>query len=311
MDELTDRSHVNQRIPAVQAKNRTGMNGDDPSLTNADRCESVELNRYLRRQPHVYPVQHPERELREIQSEMSTDNNDGTLKAQIAALEEQRRELLSINKKWSEQYQLMILFYKDKVQEMKALQQCDRYQERCEPGQNHGILQKNLKSEIAVENKECKQNQNGDVTFELLKTEQEAKLLRARNNTLARREQHQHKEIRRLNKVLEDALQMSVSPQEGSETPQEIWKYQAEVYKEDFMKERQDRERLNEKHLELERRFRKVHSELRSIKSQITCTPALPQHHWRVVTSEAGHATSSPPPPRARTHTHTHQFIHS
>lgn len=43
----------------------------------------------------------------------------------------------------------------------------------------------------------------------------------------------------------------------------------AEVYKEDFLKERRDRERLKDKYLELEKKFRKVYNELRVLKSQV------------------------------------------
>lgn len=47
---------------------------------------------------------------------------------------------------------------------------------------------------------------------------------------------------------------------------------QAEVYKEDFLKERRDREKLKEQYLELETKFKKVHSGLRVLKPQVQHT---------------------------------------
>lgn len=41
------------------------------------------------------------------------------------------------------------------------------------------------------------------------------------------------------------------------------------MYKEDFLKERRDREKLNEKCLELESKLREVHGELQVLKPQV------------------------------------------
>lgn len=48
--------------------------------------------------------------------------------------------------------------------------------------------------------------------------------------------------------------------------------FQAEVYKEDFLKERKDRVKLKEKYLEQEKKFQKVHSELHVLKSKVQLT---------------------------------------
>ncbi|KAM4606206.1 TNFAIP3-interacting protein 3-like [Polymixia lowei] len=210
---------------------------------------------------------------------MSTAKSDSTMK-QIATLEEQRLELLSINKKWADQYQSMIHYYKEQVRDLKTLLQHDHHQfqgETCDAGATPSTLQKNLISETIKHNRESIQRRNDDVSPELLKAEQEAERLRAQNSTLTRRGQHQHAEIRRLNMALEEAHQTCVPLGETSETQVEVWKHQAEVYKEDFLKERKDREKLKEKLLELEKRFRKVHSELHTLKSQVTWTPTLRQ----------------------------------
>ncbi|XP_076014418.1 uncharacterized protein LOC143006938 [Genypterus blacodes] len=112
---------------------------------------------------------------------------------------------------------------------------------------------------------------NSDVTSELWKAECEAKRLTAQNSTLTRRGQHQQEEIKRLNMALEEALQVAQPPSEGGDTHESVWKHQADVFKEDFMTERRDREKLKGKHLELENKFRKAEKELRILRSQMSC----------------------------------------
>ncbi|RVE58615.1 hypothetical protein OJAV_G00196030 [Oryzias javanicus] len=160
------------------------------------------------------------------------------MKAQIVLLEEQRKELLLINKKWAKEYRAMVQHYKQKVRCLDAAQHLDSSDEEKR------------------------------VTFDLKKTgggkaaEEEAAELRLQNSSLTSRGQQQQQEIRRLNQALEEALCGSPHP--------DIWKHQAEVYKEDFLKERRDREILKEKYLELEKRSRKAQEELRLLKSQVT-----------------------------------------
>lgn len=45
---------------------------------------------------------------------------------------------------------------------------------------------------------------NGDISTDVLRAQKEARELRAQNNTLTRKGQHQQEEIRRLNKVSND-----------------------------------------------------------------------------------------------------------
>ncbi|CAJ1082630.1 TNFAIP3-interacting protein 1-like [Xyrichtys novacula] len=193
-------------------------------------------------------------------------------KAQILILEEQKQELLSINEKWAKEYQTMRQYYKEKVEDLKALLQHDYShceEEACDDEEMDKELTektryKTLKDYIVTWTRDA------DVSSELLKAKNEAKELRMQNNTLTRRGHQQAEEIRRLNKALEEAYEKNQPHDVSSETLQELWKHQAEVYKEDFLKERSDREKLKEKQLDLEKKYRKVHSELRALKSQMT-----------------------------------------
>ncbi|XP_049913169.1 TNFAIP3-interacting protein 3-like [Epinephelus moara] len=226
-----------------------------PSLPNIDsvfRYDVCVADPATGEEPHTDTVNHSDSLLEDTQSEAAS-SSDVRLKAQILILEEQRQELLSINEKWAKEYRTMVQYYKQKVRDLKESLQHDHFKDMCEESERNAIL-----------NKKIKHKENTLTGDELLKAEMEAEELRAQNSTLTRRGQHQHEEIRRLNKALEEALQKT-----SGETLQDVWKHQAEVYKEDFLKERRDREKLKEKYLEQENKFRKVHSELHALKSQV------------------------------------------
>ncbi|XP_072234437.1 uncharacterized protein [Leuresthes tenuis] len=209
--------------------------------------------------------------LEDTQSEEVCNSSDISMKAQILIMEEQRKELLSINKKWAKEYRTMSQYYKEKIRVLKALQHHDHSEEETsDEGEKLNTPCEQLKVKTDTLTRE------GEVTSELLTAEKEAKELRLQNSTLTRRGQHQHEEIQRLNKALEEALQTSQPLGGSSETRQDIWKHQADVYKEDFLRERKDREMLKDKYLELEKRFKKVRDELRVLKSQVTLTQ--PEH---------------------------------
>ncbi|XP_034415832.1 TNFAIP3-interacting protein 1-like [Cyclopterus lumpus] len=188
-------------------------------------------------------------------------DGDVRMKAQILLLQEQRQELLCINEKWAKEYRTMVRYYKERVQELKASLQRDHTEE--EEEEEEEVVREEGGNKAWLSKKVHKEK-DGD---ELLKAEKEAEELRAQTRSLTRRGQHQHEEIRRLNRALEEALQTPRPLGVSGETLQDVWKHQAEVYKEDFLKERSDRVKLKEKYLEQEKKFRKV-------QSQLTWTPA-------------------------------------
>ncbi|KAM4534157.1 TNFAIP3-interacting protein 3-like [Odontesthes bonariensis] len=238
-----------------------------PSLPNINRYEfclpvgssGEKLQTAAEFRPHL---------LEDTQSEEVCDIN---MKAQILVMEEQKKELLSINKKWAKEYRTMSQYYKEEIRVLKALQHHDPSEEETsDEGEKLNTSREQLKVKTDTPTRE------GEVTSELLTAERETKELRLKNSTLTRRGQHQREEIQRLNKALEEALLTSQPLGGSSETLQDIWKHQADVYKEDFLRERKDREMLKDKYLELEKRFKKVRDELRVVKSQVTWTQ--PEH---------------------------------
>ncbi|KAM9712496.1 TNFAIP3-interacting protein 3-like [Menidia menidia] len=235
-----------------------------PSLPHTNRYEICLPVGSAREKPQTAAEFHPRCGLEDPQPLEFSTGCDISMKAQILILEEQRRELLSINKKWAKEYRTMAQFYKGKIRALKALQRHDLSEEETSDEEKLAALCDQLKLKTDTLTGEV------EVGSKLLTAENEARELRLENSTLTRRGQHQREEIQRLNKALEEALHTAQPLGGSSETQINIWKHQAEVYKEDFLTERKDREKLKDKYLELEKRFRKVHNELRSIKSQVT-----------------------------------------
>ncbi|KAK5617798.1 hypothetical protein CRENBAI_026563 [Crenichthys baileyi] len=182
-----------------------------------------------------------------------------TMKEQILILEQQKKELLAINSKWAKEYRTMLQYYKKKVRLLKALKQ-------------DGLAEEERSDEEDRPVTFCKKEKLGkdEVRAKLQTSEEEIEELRAENHSLTQRWQHQQEEIRRLNKVLKETLPKSQPLGMGSEKLEDIWKHQAEVYKEDFLRERKDREKLKGENLELEKRYKKVRDELCFFKSQVT-----------------------------------------
>ncbi|XP_067343114.1 TNFAIP3-interacting protein 1-like [Channa argus] len=271
--DKTDRPPVDrpQATEAVPRDNRQ-THRLYPSLPNIDRYDACVPNHRIEQTAGEF---HADAGLEETQSDVSATNGDVRTKPQILILEQQRKELLSINEKWAKEYRTMVQYYKEKVRDLKALMQ-----------QNHSHFEHGMCKETEIhhtrklkfntlKDKEIKWTGDGDgnASSELLRAEEEAKELRLQNRALTRREQHQREEIKRLNKALDEALQSARPLGASSETLQDLWKHQAEIYKEDFLKERKDREKLKDKYLELKKRFLKVDSELCAFKSQATWTP--------------------------------------
>ncbi|XP_059900899.1 TNFAIP3-interacting protein 3-like [Gadus macrocephalus] len=189
-----------------------------------------------------------------------------SVQAQLDMLWKQREELISINNKWADQYKVMTQYYKAKVREQQPSAKTSQpsrplNEEMCQNGVEQNVPEKDVKEETSEEK---------------IMSHTDAEQLRVQNAHLTRRGQHQHEEIRRLNQALQQSLESGFVWGESREDPKDnVWKHQAEVYKEDFLKERKDRERLKGKLMEMEKKYRKTHSELHTLKSKITWAPVL------------------------------------
>ncbi|CAK6967500.1 TNFAIP3-interacting protein 3-like isoform X2 [Scomber scombrus] len=270
----TARSQAREAAPTVGTQNEhKHIHRLYPSLPNVDRYEVCVLNGSSEEneKTKAAAVYHPaESLLEDTQSEVSATNCDANMKAQILIMEKQKQELLSINERWAKEYRIMVQYYQDKVRDLKALLQHNNFHSKEE--ETHIALYKKSNVKTVIE-EESTQAGNGDVNAEVLRAEREAKELRAHNSTLTRKGLHQQEEIKRLNKALEETFITTKPLAASNETLQDVWKHQAEIYKEDFLKERKDREILKGKCLELEKGLRKAHKEVHVLKSQASTRP--------------------------------------
>ncbi|XP_077365298.1 TNFAIP3-interacting protein 3-like isoform X1 [Festucalex cinctus] len=182
-----------------------------------------------------------------------------SMQARIFILERQRQELLTINENWAKAYNTMMAFYQQKL----------------------ASLQASRREHISDDNKETHQTKASkgekrpSVKPEVDKAVMEAEELRAQNCALMRKWQHQQEEINRLNQALEERLHPVQTLEESRGPSENLWKHQAEVFKEDFVKERRDREKLQRKYVELHKKLSKARDELHLMKSQATWTRIL------------------------------------
>ncbi|CAL8293945.1 unnamed protein product [Lota lota] len=276
MTETTDTEQVNHLYPSLPISGR--FSGEE--LHGAQRGCVDEATSTPPRQTNV------------------SSADVSSVQAQLELLWKQREELISINNKWADQYKVMTQYYKGKVREQQPSAKTSKpthplNEDMHENGVEQNVEEKDLKAETSEEK---------------VMSRTDAEQLRLQNAHLTRRGRHQWEEIQRLNQALQQSLESRFVWGESRENPQDnVWKHQAEVYKEDFLKERKDRERLKGKLTELEKKYSKTHSELHTLKSKITWAPFIaPPVAMCNCTNQA------PPFNNYNTHPHTeHQQIHN
>ncbi|XP_037136382.1 TNFAIP3-interacting protein 3-like [Syngnathus acus] len=202
------------------------------------------------------------------------------MQAQISILERQRQELLTINEKWAKEYNIMVAFYQQELLSLRVSQR------------DHSDVVKET-----YQTKPCKREKLQPVNSELHKAVTEAEELRAHNHVLTKKGQQQLEEISRLNKALEERLHPFQTFEESRGSAEDLWKHQAEVFKEDFLKERGDREKLQYKYIELQKKLSKARDELHLLKSQATWTRIL-----HPVVDCTCKTTAAPPASQRRRH---------
>ncbi|KAI4881782.1 hypothetical protein NFI96_011474, partial [Prochilodus magdalenae] len=188
------------------------------------------------------------------------------LHIKLSNLRKKNQELLSINKKWAEQYSSLRQHFEHQITELKR--KLKSYEQVKEEKKMEDLLalSKNTKeSTQETELKSCLQKANGELES-----------LRMQCDTLIGRGLQQEEEIRRLNKVLQRAQKSLAVSQGSKQTEEYIWKHQAQVYKDDFLKERRDRDRLKEKYAELEKKYKKIHTELHVYRAQVRWAQSTP-----------------------------------
>nr|KAF6350430.1 TNFAIP3 interacting protein 1 [Myotis myotis] len=198
----------------------------------------------------------------------------GAAEKKVKVLEQQRTELLEVNKQWDQHFRSMKQQYEQKITELRQKladlqkQVTDLEAEREQKQRDFDRKLLLAKSKIDMEETDKEQ-----LSAEAKELRQKVRYLQDQLSPLTRQRDYQEKEIQRLNKALEEALSIQASPSsptafgntEGAGgllrkqelvTQNELLKQQVKIFEEDFQRERSDRERMNEEKEELKKQLK-------------------------------------------------------
>ncbi|NWR84926.1 TNIP1 protein, partial [Furnarius figulus] len=194
----------------------------------------------------------------------------------VKILEHQRRELLEVNKQWDQHFRTMKQKYEQKVTDLhqelaearRALTEMETEREQ----KQRDFDRKLLLAKSRIETEEAKKER---LSMEVRDLQQRMRFLQEQLAPVTRQREYQEKEIQRLNKALEEALNVQASPppifamepagklpQQELLTQNELLKQQVKIFEEDFQRERSDRERMNEEKEELKQHLEKLQKQL-------------------------------------------------
>ncbi|NXX84920.1 TNIP1 protein, partial [Urocolius indicus] len=196
----------------------------------------------------------------------------------VKILEHQRRELLEVNKQWDQHFRAMKQKYEQKVTDLhqelaearRALTELESEREQ----KQRDFDRKLLLAKSRIETEEAKKER---LAMEVRDLQQRMRFLQEQLAPVTRQREYQEKEIQRLNKALEEALNVQASPppifantmdpaannlQQELLTQNELLKQQVKIFEEDFQRERSDRERMNEEKEELKQHLEKLQKQL-------------------------------------------------
>lgn len=257
----------------------------------------------------------------------------GAAEKKVKILEQQRTELLDVNKQWDQHFRSMKQQYEQKITELRQKladlqkQVTDLEAEREQKQRDFDRKLLLAKSKIEMEETDKEQ-----LSAEAKDLRQKVKHLQDQLSPLTRQRDYQEKEIQRLNKALEEALSIQASPSsptafgnpEGAGgllrkqelvTQNELLKQQVKIFEEDFQRERSDRERMNEEKEELKKQVEKLqaqvtlsNAQLKAFKDEEKVKEALkqqkrkakPDYNWRPPCGGMRNQTSQMDSPTAR-----------
>ncbi|XP_074866132.1 TNFAIP3-interacting protein 1 [Carettochelys insculpta] len=211
----------------------------------------------------------------------------GASEKKVKILEHQRNELLEVNKQWDQHFRTMKQQYEQKITDLRqkltdsqrVLSELDAEREQKQRDFDRKLLL--AKSKIEVEEAE-KERLAGEVKD----LKQRVRFLQEQLSPVTKQREYQEKEIQRLNKALEEALNMqtpaltpstlgNATEPSGSTRPHELLtqnellKQQVTIFEEDFQRERRDRERMNEEKEELKQQLEKLKKQLLMSNNQL------------------------------------------
>ncbi|XP_076206444.1 TNFAIP3-interacting protein 1 isoform X5 [Aptenodytes patagonicus] len=190
----------------------------------------------------------------------------------------EQQQLLEVNKQWDQHFRATKQKYEQKVTDLhqelaearRALTELESEREQ----KQRDFDRKLLLAKSRIETEEAEKER---LAMELRDLQQRMRFLQEQLAPVTRQREYQEKEIQRLNKALEEALNVQASPppifastmepagkvpQQELLTQNELLKQQVKIFEEDFQRERSDRERMNEEKEELKQQLEKLQKQL-------------------------------------------------
>ncbi|NWR57422.1 TNIP1 protein, partial [Bucorvus abyssinicus] len=245
------------------------------------RCENQELRRMVMMSSQESGKREAAEQQQQSGAMVEKAPGRGELEAKekkVKILEHQRRELLEVNKQWDQHFRAMKQKYEQKVTDLhqelaearRALTELESEREQ----KQRDFDRKLLLAKSRIETEEAEKER---LAMEVRDLQQRMRFLQEQLAPVTRQREYQEKEIQRLNKALEEALNVQASPppifgstmepvgkvpQQELLTQNELLKQQVKIFEEDFQRERSDRERMNEEKEELKQQLEKLQKQL-------------------------------------------------
>ncbi|XP_051898788.1 TNFAIP3-interacting protein 1-like isoform X2 [Pristis pectinata] len=218
----------------------------------------------------------------ENQRKTSLDEKE-VFERQIKTLENQRKELLEINKQWDHEFRNMKALYEQKLKEkftkyQQSLSALEKELDQKQRDFDKKLLLAKARLETAEEEKQT-------LNAKLLEAEEQNKHLQQCHSSTTKQKEYYEHEIARLNKALSDALReqnifcmphsfdrtetVGKSRPEELTTQIEVLKQQVQIFEEDFQRERCDRERMNEEKEELKKKIEQLQTKLTLLNTRL------------------------------------------
>ncbi|XP_063269978.1 TNFAIP3-interacting protein 1 isoform X5 [Prinia subflava] len=199
-----------------------------------------------------------------------------TLSSQDSGKREAAEQLLEVNKQWDQHFRSMKQKYEQKVTDLhQELAEARRAVTELESEREQKQRDFDRKLLLAKSRIETEEAEKERLAMEVRDLQQRMRFLQEQLAPVTRQREYQEKEIQRLNKALEEALNVQASsppifamepagklPQQELLTQNELLKQQVKIFEEDFQRERSDRERMNEEKEELKQQLEKLQKQL-------------------------------------------------
>ncbi|NXW40409.1 TNIP1 protein, partial [Nyctiprogne leucopyga] len=245
------------------------------------RCENQELRRMVTLSSQDSGKREAAEQQQQSGAAVEKAPGRGELEAKekkVKILEHQRRELLEVNKQWDQHFRATKQKYEQKVTDLhQELAEARRTLTELESEREQKQRDFDRKLLLAKSRIETEEAEKERLAMEVRDLQQRMRFLQEQLAPVTRQREYQEKEIQRLNKALEEALNVQASPppifastmepvgkvsQQELLTQNELLKQQVKIFEEDFQRERSDRERMNEEKEELKQQLEKLQKQL-------------------------------------------------